>query len=429
MPARGIMALTAIALMILTQSPARAQVVPEILHLCTPTIPATGDVLVVGGEDNFGNPLKSAELFHPATELFSTACNTRVARLEALSSNIPLSVGGSLAGKILVMGGEFARTVGRNTIRPHSKTTELYDPVSGRFRAGPMMKGFAEDTTQVQLTDGRILIAGGEKRAPNGIDAVVNTAEVFDPSKKRFIATKTPLTSFRDFIAPAQIVGCGCANEGKILIAGGSDTGDDALTSAELFDPAALTFTATGRMNFARAGATASTLSGGRILIAGGLDTNGNSLDTAEIYDPVAGTFALTTTAFPATGTNMADSRAFHTATRLNDGTILLAGGEDDTNGGSAHQQLKTAEIYDPSTGSFTATIHNMTAGRDLATATLIAASGTALDGQVLIAGGKDVDFTTLNTAEIFNPSGQTFTQTAGNMAAARDDHTASPIQ
>jgi len=409
----------------------RAQVVPEIVPPCTPTIPVSGDVLVIGGEDNVGNPLTSAELFHPATGLFSTACNTKTARFESLSSNIPKDTGNSLAGEIIVMGGEFAQVVNGKTVRGHSKTSELYDPVTGMFTAGPLMKGCAEDTNQVQLTDGRILIAGGDKGTLLNTETPIRTAQIFNPSTEKFTATKGQLATPRSVIAAAQIVGCGCANEGKILIAGGADINGKALRAAELFDPSRGTFKVTGTMSFPRAHATASALSGGKILIAGGTESgnSGPSLNTAEIYDPVAGKFALTTTAFPGSGTNMTDFRSNHTATTLSDGSILIAGGEDDT--GPAHAQhvgLRTAEIYDPSTGSFTATAQEMTAGRNLATATLISGSGTALDGQVLIAGGEDVNFTTLDTAEIYNPSVQTFTQTPGSMAA-RDTHTARLIQ
>jgi hypothetical protein len=415
------------------QSQPRAQAVPEIAPPCIPTIPVTGDVLVIGGEDNFGNPLNSAELFHPATGLFYTACNMTVARREPLSSNILKNGGNSLAGDIIVMGGEFAKKTAKGkTITGHWKTTELYDPVTGMFTAGPPMKGCAEDTNQVQLTDGRILIAGGERGTLIGTETAIKTAQTFNPSTGKFTATRGWLATPRSVIAAAQIVGCNCANEGKILIAGGADINGNALKAAELFDPSRGTFKVTGKMNFARAHATASVLSGGKILIAGGTESGnrGLSLNTAEIYDPTTGTFALTTAAFPGTGTNMTDFRTNHTATTLNDGTILIAGGEDDT--GPAHAQhagLGTAEIYDPSTGSFTATAQGMTAGRNLATATLISGSGTALDGQVLIAGGMDVNFFTLDTAEIYNPSDQTFSQTTGNMAAARDTFTASPIQ
>jgi hypothetical protein len=425
--------LAAASVLTLLQSQPRAQAVPEVVPACIPTIPVTGDVLVIGGEDNFGNPLSGAELFHPATGLFYTACNMTVARREPLSSNILQNSGNSLAGDIIVMGGEFAKKTAKGeTITGHWKTTDLYDPVTGVFTAGPLMKGCAEDTNQVQLTNGRILIAGGDKGTLLNTETPLRTAQIFNPSTGKFTAILSLLPTPRSVIAAAQIVGCGCANEGKVLLAGGAGINGNALRSAELFDPLRGTFKVTGNMNFARAHATASLLSGGKILIAGGTESGnrGPSLNTAEIYDPATGTFALTTAAFPGTGTNMTDFRTNHTATTLSDGTILIAGGENDTGPGpTQHLGLRTAEIYDPSTGSFTATAQEMTAGRNLATATLISGSGTALDGQVLIAGGEDVNFFTLDTAEIYNPSDQTFTRTTGNMAAARDLHTASPIQ
>jgi hypothetical protein len=356
-----------------------------------------------------------------------------IARREALSSNIPKNIGNSLAGKVIVMGGECAKkTATGKTIIGHLKTTQLYNPVTGMFTAGPLMNGFAEDTNQVQLTDGRILIAGGDGSNLQGTETALKTAQIFHPSTGKFTLVRGRLTIPRQVIAAAQIVGCGCANEGKVLIAGGTGINGNALRSAELFDPSAGTFKATGMMNSPRAHATASALSGGKILIAGGTESDrlGPSLDTAEIYDPVTGTFSLTTTVFPGTGTNMTDFRSNHMATTLNDETILIAGGENDTGTASTQRvPLRTAEIYDPSTGSFTATAQEMTAGRDFATATLISGSGTALDGQVLIAGGEDVNFFTLDTAEIYNPADQTFTQTTGNMMTARDLHTASPIK
>jgi hypothetical protein len=82
-------------------------------------------------------------------------------------------------------------------------------------------------------------------------------------------------------------------------------------------------------------------LSNGKVLIAGGQSSFG-ILSSAEIYDPVSSTFA-------ATG-NLNTARICHTATLLNDGTVLIAGGE--TNGVTA---LATAELYNPGTGTFTA--------------------------------------------------------------------------
>ena len=98
-------------------------------------------------------------------------------------------------------------------------------------------------------------------------------------------------------------------------------------------------------------------LGNGKVLVVGGYD-GADFLASAELYDPVADTFA-------ATG-DMSATRSGHTATLLGDGTVLLAGG-----GGDSHIFLASAELYDPAAGTF-AVIGSMTVGRERHTATLL---------------------------------------------------------
>jgi hypothetical protein len=205
---------------------------------------------------------------------------------------------------------------------------------------------------------------------------------------------------------------------GKVLVAGGEDAGATAFASAELYDPSTGTFSPTGSMTAPRVGHTATLLSNGKVLITGGAtDATENALSSAELYDPVAGTFS-------ATG-SMTTARVVHTATLLSNGTVLITGGDGIFFNGVQNTSIKSldsAEIFDPSTGMFTAT-GNMTAARETHTATLLGDGS----GRVLIAGGSDgaVGNTTpaatiYATAELFDPSKGTFSA-AGMMTSERD--------
>ncbi len=75
-------------------------------------------------------------------------------------------------------------------------------------------------------------------------------------------------------------------NNGKALVFGTDQT-------ADVFDPSANSFSPTGTMQAARLACGVSRLNNGTVLIAGGTNGSGN-LNSAEIYDPVAGTFTAT---------------------------------------------------------------------------------------------------------------------------------------
>ena len=163
-------------------------------------------------------------------------------------------------------------------------------------------------------------------------------------------------------------------------------------------------FRPTGSMRDPRSGQTATLLNTGKLLVAGGDACHlfayyygSCPLNTAEIYDPTGGTFSMTGT--------MAVQRLFHTATLLPDGKVLVAGGTG-----------ASAERYDPAAGTFSNT-GSMSVGRESHTATLLS------NGKVLIAGGQNVSGA-LATAELYDPSAGTFTAT-GSMAAGRNAHTA----
>ncbi len=159
-------------------------------------------------------------------------------------------------------------------------------------------------------------------------------------------------------------------------------------------------WTPTATMSVARIFHTATRLADGRVLVAGG--TNGAALASAQIFDPVLGTWT-------ATG-SMVSVRQLHKAVRLANGKVLVAGGYD------AGGVSQTSELYDPATGTWTAS-GNLGTPRVDYTMTLLT------DGRVLIAGGRNSSFR-VATAEIYNPATNTWTVT-GSIAVTRWSHTA----
>jgi hypothetical protein len=158
-------------------------------------------------------------------------------------------------------------------------------------------------------------------------------------------------------------------------------------------------FQTTGNMEVARVSHTATLLNDGEVLIAGGTDGN-VILSSAELFNPTSGIFTPTG--------NMSVPRESHTATLLNNGKVLITGGINEN-------PLLTAELFDPNTGTFTAT-GSMETERQGHTATLLK------NGEVLVTGGLGAN--TLATAELYDPGTETFTST-GSMETARYYHTA----
>ncbi len=155
-------------------------------------------------------------------------------------------------------------------------------------------------------------------------------------------------------------------------------------------------------MNQGRSYALCTPLQDGTVLITGGIDDNGDARATAEIYHPDTDSFTFT-------NNDMSDPRVDHSATLLPNGTVLVAGRE--TSYANSTSKLKSADLFDPGTGKFTA-LSAMNDHRDDNTATVITGSGTALDGQVLIEGGF-FNGQAENTAEIYDPVQKTFTPTS----------------
>lgn len=166
-----------------------------------------------------------------------------------------------------------------------------------------------------------------------------------------------------------------------------------------------------GSMITARLAHSQTLLDDGRVLLVGGIGYKG-PLNTAEYYDPATEEF------FDITA-KMRKSRFDHTATKLADGRVLILGGYEE----GFLDTLKTAEIFDPQTETFDFVKDSMKVGRASHTATLL-----DNDSVVLIVGGTD-GFNGYATMEIFDPELQTFTIVENELLRKRFDQTANIVE
>jgi hypothetical protein len=329
----------------------------------TATLLDKGFVLVAGGQDSGGNALASAELYNPATGMFSAAGSLNSARYHHTTTLLP-------SGLALLVGG----LSGNNTSGAPVVTAELYDPVAGTFtNTGSVVAAARVFSTATLLPNGKVLIAGGADASGNS----QASAEIYDPSSGTF-------TSTGSMNSPRQFHTATLLNNGKVLVTGGFDISGNVLNSAELYDPSVGTFTTISPMNVARFTHTTTLLNNGQVLIAAGYDLNSNTLASAETYDPVAGTFTL--------AGSLSHGRGSPTATLLNNGQVLFVGGTDQG------VNVADAELYDPVARTFAATSNPITA-RYIQTAALLN------NGMVLVAGGTTASLSILSSAELYQPA------------------------
>jgi hypothetical protein len=239
--------------------------------------------------------------------------------------------------------------------------------------------------TATLLSSGKVLVAGGV----DATNTPIASAELYNPATGDWSATGSATA----FFTTATLL-----LNGKVLVVGGGSG------SAQLYDPTTGSWSATGSLTPSRVKHTATLLPSGKVLVAGGFDTNGNDIALAELYDPATGSWHITG--------GLATARDGHTATLLPSGKVLVAGGGIDAPGGQA---LASAELYDPATGDWSET-GNLATSRGGHTATLLQS------GQVLVAGGGNRNF--LATAELYDPTTESWS-TTGSLAAERVFHTA----
>ena len=415
-----------------------AQLSPLVASAKTPAVlPVSGDVLISGGISSRGAPTASAEFYSVSRNQFIKTGAMHVARSALQAQTVGITpettvpqtfvFGGS---KALVKSTGLSLSQNANDALIIEKYIEsrgaftIYKAhlvkMRSQFESVPFPGNFpAEDL------DGHILVIGGMSK---GI--ITAFGEAVDPTNIEDITGE--LNSPRLFATGTLL------NDGTILVTGGIiDQAGDVTDSAELFDPVSFDYVAlSSTMTTARAGHTATLLNDGNVLITGGLSGPGGSLKavaSAEIYNP-------TTQVFSSVG-NLYDNRTFHTASLLNDGTVLVAGGANGnalvaisrglkisfTSGGP----VNNAEIYNPLSHSF-ACVGGSVGGPcqpSMNSQRLFDTATTLANGAVLIAGGFGISakgaFQAQNTAELFQ--GGQFVA-IGNMIHARAWHAATVL-
>ena len=405
-------------------------------------LPITGNVLIAGGVGGGHASLKTAEFYDPTTLKFTLTGPMASPRA---GFGAVAFAGGTLNHEVVVAGGANGKaSIAIHTLKLHATaldTAQQYDPATGKFTAtaGLMVNGRAFFAT-TPLNDGTVLITGGV----DSFGVPMTNAEIFDPTTGTFTATTGAMNAARALHTATRL------NDGTVLIAGGvSDTTSTTSSTAELYNPVLKTFAnVASPMIQGAAGHTATLISGcscaldGQVVLTGGFSVSGVlplrfafSQFQIQIFDPSGATF----TAAPS---SLTDDRAFHTATLLANGKVLIAGGlagivKVSLAGVTAFPHggaRNSAEIFDPATSTVagvngigtTRCNASMVNARGGHTATLFASGPLA--GQVLLAGGvggvKSIVGTPhpLATAELYNPAtgaAGAFTAT-GKMHAAR---------
>lgn len=305
--------------------------------------------------------------------------------LVALADGRFLAVGGSLYGEAADGCHEIPTT-----------SASLWDPLANTtLPAGSLASPRVRPITV--LVDGRVLVLGGSTPDHEAAYAEsLPTAEVWEPASQSF-SPAGELGQARSSATATLLA------DGRVLVVGGTSERADCVgdpdaddswnyscafhrhahRSAEIWDPATLSFSLAGSLGVPRTGHTATLLADGRVLIIGGRpgEAGWGWHSSAEIWDPATGTFS-------AAGV-LPDAQPLRTATLLEDGRVLVVGG-------------RQSMVWDPLSGTFAADawLNEPRIGH-----------GAALmaDGRVLIFGGisPDLPAEPVQSVEVYQPAGR----------------------
>ncbi len=269
-------------------------------HSHTATLLRDGSVLVAGGWDNYIDGMKpSAERYDPESGTWGPAGSMSAGRAGHTATLLD-------DGTVLVVGGREA-------------TAERYDPETDSWSPAGTLGLDLMDHTATRLADGRVLVTGGGTAYDSNARA---NAEIFDPETGEWTPAASLSTARRRAVASLLA-------DGTVLVAGGYSVGSQ-FASAERYDPAADAWLPAGSMSTPRNASAAAPLPDGSVLVIGG-EGNTDVTRVVDRFDPRSGSWSRVA--------NTNEGRIFAHAVPLPNGTVLLTGGS---------YNLGPSETYDP---------------------------------------------------------------------------------
>jgi hypothetical protein len=269
-------------------------------------------------------------------------------------------------------------------------TINLFDPATTTFTNPPPGISPRDYHTASYLPyNGKVIFIGGE----TAINSPLNTTDIYDPAIN-LVAAGPTMGMARSRHKSVVL------RNGTVLVIGGLPvTGGlvKSTSTCEIYDPVSNTFSPTGRMNFGRTHATAVLLPDGRVLVAGGNGTNNlnptflSGHNTAEIYDPTTGSWSM--------AGQMSVTRAFEPwSVYLPSTNSIFVGGGLDSGGTVATLNI---DVYDVASGTWSVSPTKLNSFRTRAVALLMN------NGTILASGGETLG---LSTPELYIPATSTTT-------------------
>jgi N-acetylneuraminic acid mutarotase len=335
-----------------------------------------GRILAAGGWTNHCGTY--TELYDPATGLWSETGQ--------LSSNWSSDFGSLLLpdGRVLLIGG-------------FHQDAEIYDPATGIWSdAGTANPAYVGDQSVALLQDGRVLLTGGRSNFLPGT-YVTSSVEIWDPVRHR-LTPAHPMHQARENATATTLP------DGTVLVAGGDGTDFNSLTSTEIYEPAHDLWTVGPSTSVVRYEPSATLLARtNEVVLVGGYELAPSSSSVGgkmRVPSAVTDVYDVTTHSMRRVA-DLHQARGTFAATALPDGRLIVMGGA----GAGA---FSSTEIFDPRTERWSMG-PSMSISRCMEGATLL------MDGQVLVAGGYNYDYTTypgqyptygpISNSEVISPS------------------------